>query len=675
MSLRSNWKPVIVGTFIMIFSINAKADQLAIVVDPKASEVERFASEELRHYLKKITGQEVAIGAQVPESVPAFLVGDLAAAEKQDLGEEGYVLCSTDQGLVLAGGERRGTLYAVYDFLERLGCRWYFPDPEDEIVPQLSIDEVVKVMRSGLQVTEKPDFSVRMYRFLNYMVGPSGTTTSDTIMKKSVPNTIDWLTKNRMNIFLHGLDFHQACLDRFHQLRNLLPEMRKRGLVLGVGGHCVFVFMPLEEFKKHPDWIAQVEGKSNIADKAMFCTRNEEAVRYYLDNLVSFIKQNPEIEYFAPWPKDLTIWCECPRCKDASITDRYMELGKRIYMELKKKTPHVRVTHFAYDTHIAPPENESLLPGMTMTLCTHSRDLAVPFADDRTSKQYRGYFDGWREMTRAAGCSFIFHGKYARMWGLGGFHPLPLPILQKDCQWFRQNGLDGFELPIGHMGWRTKSFNLHVLAKLMWNADADVEAIIDDYFSRCYGGCDHAMRQVYKEVELAQPMLQYWRGNPIRKELHRLPAGQKYTDQIKEYACNTIMHLRQAEQYIQQAMSQAHNEAVRGRIKRFAQSLKYLFIEWKALTHLIEGAEHVAQADLAADKTIRTKELNAAEAEIKLAKELSDQRTNMAKEIHNWGLYWDVVAGTPASIFRERQINDWLKLIADKQTNNQNKSK
>ena len=65
----------------------------------------------------------VAVG---PGAAKAVLPGlDL---DKAALGEDGIVLKSAPPHLVLTGaaGSRRGTLYAVYEFLEReLGVRWW----------------------------------------------------------------------------------------------------------------------------------------------------------------------------------------------------------------------------------------------------------------------------------------------------------------------------------------------------------------------------------------------------------------------------------------------------------------------------------------------------------------------------------------------------------------------
>jgi hypothetical protein len=50
----------------------------------------------------------------------------------KSLGYDGIVIKAKGQHLILAGGRPRGTLYAVYTFLEDIvGCRWWTSSEED----------------------------------------------------------------------------------------------------------------------------------------------------------------------------------------------------------------------------------------------------------------------------------------------------------------------------------------------------------------------------------------------------------------------------------------------------------------------------------------------------------------------------------------------------------------
>lgn len=76
--------------------------------------------------------------------------------------EEGYVLQTKGQNLYIVGnqdGIYAGTAYGCYAFLERLGCRWYFPGAWGEVIPKsatVKIDE--------LNVESRPDFPGPQHR-------------------------------------------------------------------------------------------------------------------------------------------------------------------------------------------------------------------------------------------------------------------------------------------------------------------------------------------------------------------------------------------------------------------------------------------------------------------------------------------------------------------------------
>ncbi len=104
-----------------------------IVRAAQAAPAERTAVKELAAYLRRIAGAKFQVldEPRVGPNRPAIYVGWTAFAASHGvdfaaLGEEVSVLRTIGRGLILTGGRPRGTLYAVYIFLEdALGCRWY----------------------------------------------------------------------------------------------------------------------------------------------------------------------------------------------------------------------------------------------------------------------------------------------------------------------------------------------------------------------------------------------------------------------------------------------------------------------------------------------------------------------------------------------------------------------
>src|SRR5690242_6975941 len=116
----------------LILAQNGKSDY-AIVIAPDASPSERHGAGELQKFVEQISGARLPISTEPhPKMV---LVGDSAPLEAlklsipfRDLGPEGFALRTSGPHLAIAGGRLRGSMYGVYTFLEKLGCRWFTAD-------------------------------------------------------------------------------------------------------------------------------------------------------------------------------------------------------------------------------------------------------------------------------------------------------------------------------------------------------------------------------------------------------------------------------------------------------------------------------------------------------------------------------------------------------------------
>ena len=102
-----------------------------IVTAVNAAEAERFAAEELRSYLSRISGRTFEIRTAPGPDIPAIFVGRDACISAglvpdPDLTDDGFVIDCDDRRLCITGIHPRGTLYGVYAFLEDcLGCRFF----------------------------------------------------------------------------------------------------------------------------------------------------------------------------------------------------------------------------------------------------------------------------------------------------------------------------------------------------------------------------------------------------------------------------------------------------------------------------------------------------------------------------------------------------------------------
>src|SRR5690606_12251560 len=102
-------------------------------------------AEHLQKYFLQMTKVTLAIQSEkdVAASAPQILVGNSARAKVllpnidwNNLGKDGILIQTCDKNLILAGNRPRGSLYAVLEFLENAGCRFWWPGAYD--IPQKS---------------------------------------------------------------------------------------------------------------------------------------------------------------------------------------------------------------------------------------------------------------------------------------------------------------------------------------------------------------------------------------------------------------------------------------------------------------------------------------------------------------------------------------------------------
>ena len=651
--------------FTTSFFTAAFGQPASILAPANPTLTEKFAAEELSKYLQKITSEKIAITSTEKNGDFTFSVANNLKPQL-NLGQEDYCVKTVENGMVLSGGGDRGSLYAVYEFLEKLGCRWYFMDEADEIIPKLSIEEVIKIASGDLNIIAKPDFSVRMRRFITYDLGHRNNKVSKVIMsKKQMTDRIDWMCKNRINIFQYGIDHNKDCYDNWPGYKAVFDELKKRDMVIGAGGHMFFKFMPPETFKQHPEWFALIDGKRK--EHSQFCTSNKDACRFYVDNMLKFLNENPEIKYFGPWPHDMGNWCECDLCKDITVGDRYLELSNTVYKLLKKERPDVTFTHFPYGSFMQPPKNAKPAKNMNITLCTWGRNFDFTMDDSRTPKHFREALAAWSGLSKEYDNTFIYHEKYLRHLGFG-FHPLPVKFAKPEIQYLHGIGLDGFELPMGYFGRRTKSLNLYAVCKLIWDIDSDVYAITDDYFDKMYGELSPVMRKAYEEVELAQLDFRYFRQfNMLNWNFKGVLNA--YASKENKYALNAIKHLEYGCEYTKQAIAACDDEKTKERIEKFQKSLNYLQIEWQGRELMTRAAGYIESLKQAKDAAEYNAKLNLAEQCIEQADGFVKKRDALATANPGGGLYWDAIWNHQQGTFISGHMKKWRELLDEKRKN------
>lgn len=463
-----------------ILATSSKTDW-HIRLSAKSGPVERFASEELHGYFRKITGAELSARNGGKKSIILGLRKDLSSHNLPEPknGADGYSLVITPGKIVVAGDTPRGVLYGIYDLLERMGCRWYVPncDPKDpEVVPN-SPNLSVPVGNW----TEASPFEDRIYWL-------SGLAFK--IREKQALAQIDFAAKNRFNTLSWQCEADKIDSDLTEmQSKGVFDAMDKRGLVMHGPGHSFPYFMPTDKyFKDHPEWFGMRDGKrqphGGIFPATNFCMSNEAAVEQFIVNIEEFVRKHPQFKRLDLLPIDGGISCDCPECSKNTPTDQALIVYNKVAERVAKVAPDVMVDCVpGYSVLEKPPVKVRPHDRLSATYAHWGRNHRTSYLDDDYPRK-KELLEWISVFKRFWICSYYAANSHEPFTG-----PPYLHALQGDTEFMLAHGVCGafvLEYPQGF--WWNNAFNIRVSSIYpYYHPERDPDSELRDYAFRYYG--------------------------------------------------------------------------------------------------------------------------------------------------------------------------------------------
>ncbi|HRO83606.1 MAG TPA: DUF4838 domain-containing protein [Niabella sp.] len=424
----------------------------------------------------------------------------LSVSEKDFSDNPGnsYSISRDKNRVYLSATDETGVLYAVYDFLSQLGCRWTAPafdfyNGTNEYIPRSN----TLVYTHSENNPQTPSFK---YRKLYIEEGLSHNSSN-------LAQLVEWMPKARFNILVAPMNYQGHGKVQWDNWRELLsPELKKRGIKVEVGGHGYqnFLNASMESgtlFSKYPEWFGMNKEEERSPDKKwVCCTSNSSAVAYVHNNILAYLKARPEIDIFDFWPPDVEEWCHCTDCTAlGSASTRHALFVNQTARFLKKYLPHVKLECLAYSHYTAPPDSVMLDPDILVDFCPIKQnfDYQIYEPEAENNRFYNNHLKAWRDDFKGEISLYSYYRRYA-------WRSLPnilTTYMQKDLKYYKKIGVNGVSVYSEPGDWFTYGINHYVLSGLAWDPDVNVDSLVQLYCATVYGAAAKTAIAAYRELE------------------------------------------------------------------------------------------------------------------------------------------------------------------------------
>ncbi len=513
--------------------------EATIVAPAGASATVDFAAAELARYIELISGVALPVVAE-GEAVEGVVV-QVGPVETDQ--SEAIVLHVGDDGVRIGGDGDRGTLFAVYRFLEvALGCRWLALD--QEFVPTSATVDV-----PTMDLTTAPAFDMR------------------TFVARQTEKRV-WGMKIGMNGFFTAEDVETT--GGGYYLPAEVPMC-----------HAYHLVIPAEEyFDDHPEWFPLVGGqrKPGALHASQLCVTANGLADEFARRVIEMFDADPDLKVMSISPNDGYGWCECEECsalderlcgsrttqqglsgERAFRGDRVFWFANEVAGRVAKVHPDKLLLVLAYVNYAERPDTIVPASNVVPWLCHYApADYSRPIADPTSepNAQFNSLLVPWAESAP----HLLFYAYVSKsMWWR-----LPRPVMHTfaaDVKHLHDLGIRRYYCQSTLYDWPLDGPLYYVIAKLLWDPSQDPDAIAADWVQHMFGPAAADMSTFYAAVE-----------DSIRE------SGQSFSDNPPRHVPGLYSHedLARAKGHIEAALiSAADDEVALERVQQVEEIFRY----------------------------------------------------------------------------------------------------
>ncbi|MBV9963274.1 MAG: DUF4838 domain-containing protein [Parafilimonas sp.] len=413
--------------------ITNNSSDYVIVLTQNATAAEQKAAKVLQQYFQQISTYKLNIITQEGDgSLKQIIVGRTNKINQQELNgldEDGILIKSINNTIILSGGGRKGGLYSVYTFLtDYMNCK--------------------ALSASNISIPKYNNFSLNAPLYKKY--SPTFSYRSTYFVDVMDKNYCDW---HKLNYFMEDWGLW------VHSFKTLLPKE--------------------QYFASHPEYFALVNGKRTPDQPDL---TNPEVLKIVTANLKRLMDSNPSAKYWSVSQNDNSNYCQCPNCKKLDDEQGSHQGSLLTFVNaVAKQFPDKIIATLAYNYSLAPPKNLKPANNVMMVITT-SNDRHVPITNAPNSS-FNIYFKKWTTLTNN-----IFVWDYISQFG-NALSPFPnINTLKPNINFFANNNVHYvFEEGIGNIAGEFSELKCYLVAELMWNKEVKADSLAKNFVDEYYG--------------------------------------------------------------------------------------------------------------------------------------------------------------------------------------------
>ncbi|MBX7211159.1 MAG: DUF4838 domain-containing protein [Verrucomicrobiaceae bacterium] len=369
-----------------------------------------------------------------------------------------------------------GTFNAVNEFLRGFGCRWFAPGEIGEVVPKVATIALPQVNRA---VT--PDFGLRRFVYYTQHTG--------------IGDRALWNLRLGVNFGAEIVGFPQMC----HGMK--------------------FVIKREEMQRAHPEMYLRINGKRDTTHKGdgvpdllspVLFEKQVKHIRAMFDHFQEPMHNIDLVDGYSGLRGDDPAWIaqQTPeRGWSGEMSDHVFGYLNRVALEVQRSHPDRLVSALAYGAYTQPPVKiEKLSPNLALIDVGHRQECwdegkwkeRQQWRADWLKKLSSGKYITWDFSTNArpeqAGRPVYYTKQISR-----DLRELKGVSLGEQVEIYAHPA--GKEQSFGYHDLAIEHFNLYVTARLYWDANQDVNAMLADYCTSYFGPAAEAMKAFISHAE------------------------------------------------------------------------------------------------------------------------------------------------------------------------------